>query len=245
MTARTVGRLLLLGGTVAVGSSLPSVLVLPTFLPHPPRSLPSGRCHWSGDPGAGTIAVTFDDGPSTETAETLDLLDELDMKATFFVLGRQLAAHPDLAREMVRRGHEVATHGFDHRHHLLSRPRTIRRDLDAAVQAHRDILGVKPRYLRPPYGQCSTATMVEARRHGLEVVLWSRWGKEFAEREPGPVMDRLQPGVKPGAIILLHDVDVSCRPGTAALTRQTLPTLGALLEARSLTGVTLSRLVGG
>ena len=105
-----------------------------------------------------------------------------------------LRAYPDIVVEIEARGHEVASHGFEHRHHLLSSPRAIRSDLEAAVQTHRDILGRAPRFYRPTYGQLCAATLVEARRHQMEVVLWSRWGKEFVESEPGPVLRRLQFG---------------------------------------------------
>jgi peptidoglycan/xylan/chitin deacetylase (PgdA/CDA1 family) len=222
---------------------LPSVLVLPTFWKDPPGSLPAKLCRWRTDAGHPEVALTFDDGPASDTDRTLDTLDELGMRATFFVLGIQMRAYPDTVVEMVARGHEVASHGFEHRHHLASTPRAIRSDLETAVQTHRDILGRAPRFYRPTYGQLCTSTLIEARRQGMEVVLWSRWGKEFAETEPEPVLRRLEPGLVPGAILLLHDNDVSCRAGTGDLTRSVLAPLHRSLEDKGLRAVTLDQLL--
>ena len=231
------------GAGAALAYFIPSVLVLPTFWKDPPESLPAKMCRWHAATTHPEVALTFDDGPSFDTARTLDALDELDMQSTFFVLGTQMCAHPDTVLEIAARGHEVASHGFEHRHHLLSSPRAIRLDLATAVQTHRDILGRPPRFYRPTYGQLCVATLVEARRHGMEVVLWSRWGKEFAESEPEPVLRRLEPGLVPGAILLLHDNDVSCRTGTGALTRRVLGPLRRSLQDKGLKPVTLDRLL--
>jgi|GEM_PF-558017 len=241
---RLLRNSLMVGGIAAAAYYVPSTLILPTFRTRPPRSLPSGWCRWSGPEEGNQIALTFDDGPSLETLPLLELLDELRMPATFFVLGRQIRTFPDIVRLMVERGHEVAIHGYDHRHHLLSTPRAVRRDLHASVEAYREILGSRPRFYRPTYGQCTASTLLETRRLDLELVLWSRWGKEFATTYRAEVLERLRPGLRPGAILLLHDVDVSCREGTAALTRAVLPPLQEMLVSRDLRSVTLGRLLG-
>ncbi len=227
----------------ALAYFVPSVLVLPTFWKEPPESLPGRWCRWRAPAARPEVGLTFDDGPSTDTDRTLDVLDELGMRATFFVLGTQMRAHPDTVVEIAARGHQVACHGFEHRHHLSSSPRAIRQDLATAVQIHRDVLGRPPRFYRPTYGQLCAATLVEARRQHLEVVLWSRWGKEFVESESGPVLRRLEPGLVPGAILLLHDNDVSCRAGTGDLTRRVLRPLGTSLRAKGLKSVTLDQLL--
>jgi peptidoglycan-N-acetylglucosamine deacetylase len=226
----------------AIAHSLPSVLILPTFFARPPTALPAKTCRWRAKTHRPEVALTFDDGPSNDTPRTLDLLDELGFHATFFVLASQMLAYPDMTREIVSRGHEVASHGFAHCKHLLSTPRVIRQDFSDAMTVHHDLLGSTPRFYRPPYGQLSAVTLLEARRHGMEVVLWSRWGKEFGERSPEPVLRRLEPGLTPGAIVLLHDNDVSCRAGTGDLVRKTLPSLRWKLEEKGLDAVTLDHM---
>lgn len=242
--ARTVRASMLAVGGMALAYYAPSTVVLPTFAIRPPRVLP-GLCRWRADTPLGHMALTFDDGPAADTPATLDALETLGLQATFFVLGRQLEAFPEMGRAMVERGHEVASHGYDHFHHLLARPSAVAVDVHRAVEAHRTVLGEAPRFYRPTYGQLCAATVMAARRHGLEVILWSRWGKEFAETEPGAVGRRLEPGLVPGAIVLLHDNDVSCRPGTGALTRQVLPSLADDLAARGLQAVTVGELLRG
>src|SRR5581483_10995404 len=111
---------------------------------------PRGWCRWSGPAGAPAVALTFDDGPSpASTPRTLDLLDELGMRATFFVLGELAEAHADLVAEIRRRGHTVGSHGYRHEHHLLRGPGWIRKDTAAAVTAVA-ATGVPPRWYRPP-----------------------------------------------------------------------------------------------
>jgi peptidoglycan/xylan/chitin deacetylase (PgdA/CDA1 family) len=220
----------------------PAVLILPTFLRHPPQSI--GRwCRWRAA-APGQVAITFDDGPSPDTSTTLRILDELEMRATFFVLGEQFVKHPDLVHAMAERGHEVATHGWSHRSALRSSPIQIRRDLERAIRLHEEELGRKPRFYRPPYGHISAATLREVSRQTLELVLWSDWGREFAETVPSKVLTRLAGGVEEGAVVLLHDNDVSCRAGTAALTHAVLPGVKELLTQRSLRAVPLGALLG-
>lgn len=230
-------------GLAALGHALPSVCVLGQWSPVPLRALPGGLCRWRGPAGGGAVALTFDDGPSPATTpHTLELLDRLSMRATFFVVGSLAAAHPELVAEVRRRGHGIGVHGDQHRHHLLHTPRWIRSDTTAAVTTL-DGLGIRPRWYRPPYGQLTATTLVEVRRHGMEVALWSAWGKEWAERHPGRVMDRLTPRLEDGAIVLLHDTDESAPAGTASRTHAVLELLAGTLSERGLRAVDLETLV--
>lgn len=233
-----------LAGTVTAGlvaNALPSALILPALTRRQPQNL--GRsCRWR-TPSSDAVAVTFDDGPDVETLRTLDVLEHLGLRATFFALGSQLQSHPGIAKEIRTRGHELATHGYAHRHHLLTRPSAIRQDLDRAVEAHREVLDEAPRFFRPPYGQLALASVLEARRRGLEPVLWSTWGKEWVDTDDAAVLGRIGAGLRPGTILLLHDNDVSCPPGTGDRTRSLLRPIAGLLEARGLRGVALGELL--
>jgi peptidoglycan-N-acetylglucosamine deacetylase len=189
------------------------------------------------------VALTFDDGPSPETTpRTLDLLDELGMGATFFVMGSKAEADADLLAEISRRGHGIGCHGFHHEHHLLRTPGWIRRDLESALESMGRV-GFRPRWYRPPYGQLAAASLREARRHALEVVLWSSWGREWVEPDADAVLARLTRRLEPGAVILLHDNDVCCPPGTAAKTHRVLELLASVLDERGLRAVALDSLV--
>jgi peptidoglycan/xylan/chitin deacetylase (PgdA/CDA1 family) len=236
---RSLGRL----GLAAAWYDLPSVCVLGQWAPVRLEALPAGMCRWRGPASSNAVALTFDDGPSpTTTPRTLELLDALGMKATFFVLGSLVEAHPELVGEIRRRGHGVGLHGYHHRHHLLHGPRWVRRDTEAALAALAGA-GVRPRWYRPPYGQLSAATVLEARRHGMEVVLWSAWGREWAETDPQAVAARLTRRIEPGAVVLLHDNDALSTPGTAARAWRALELLAPVLSERALRVVALDTLM--
>ncbi|MDE3085140.1 MAG: polysaccharide deacetylase family protein [Acidobacteriota bacterium] len=233
------------GAGVTLAHYLPSVCVLGQWSPSWVRALPAGLCRWRGPARARAVALTFDDGPSPDTTpRTLDLLDELGMRATFFVLGTQARAHPELVAEIVRRGHGVGSHGFSHEHHLLRSPRWIRDDLARAVEAL-DACGVRTRWFRPPYGQLTARTVLEARRQGMEVVLWSAFGHEWAEPDAESVMAHLAPRLEPGAIVVLHDTEVDAPAGTARRTQGALELLGPVLDDLELAAVSLEELLSG
>lgn len=215
--------------------------VLASFLDVPPRRVAGSLV--AGPPRA-EVALTFDDGPSPSgTPAVLDRLDRLGLPGTFFVLGSAAAEEPELVAEIAGRGHEVASHGMVHAHHLLRTPGWVRRDTAAAVGLL-DALGVRPRWYRPPYGQVSAATLRAARRQGCSVVLWSGWGREFSERDPGRVLDRVLGALAPGAVLLLHDSSAWSTPGTAERTAEVLPAIAEGLEARGLSATTLTGLLG-
>ena len=153
----------------ALAHYLPSTAILATWMAQPPEALPLGWCRWRGPAGERRVALTFDDGPSPTTTErTLDLLDQYGLRATFFVIGELAEAHPDLVREMRRRGHAVGSHGQRHEHHLLRWPSWIRADTARSVAVLGDVLGEPTRWYRPPFGQLTARTILEARppRHG-------------------------------------------------------------------------------
>ena len=230
----------------ALAHYLPSVCVLGQWAPVPLRALPGGLCRWRGPGDTPEVALTLDDGPSPDsTPRTLALLDDLDMRATFFVTGVQADAHPGLVAEMVRRGHTVGSHGYRHEHHLLRTPRWIAADMAAGADAVARAAGACPRFYRPTYGQLTARTRVEARRHHLELVLWSVWGHEWTEHDAEPVLARLERGLEPGAIVLLHDNEVQCPPGTAEVTHRTLELLAGSLARHGLRAVTLDQLLDG
>lgn len=243
---RSVRLAAALGGAAVVAQWFPSVCVLGQFSPLPLRALPFGLCTWSGPSNRRAVALTFDDGPSPEnTPRTLEILDALSMRATFFLLGSLAEKHSGLVSQILAGGHSIGAHGHVHEHHLLRSPGWIKRDLAMSVKALGEAAGASPRWYRPTYGQLTTQTVVEARRHHMETVLWSSWGREWAESEPEKVLARVDRKLGPGAIVLLHDNEINSPPGTAALTHATLDLLARRLEELDLETVTLDELLSG
>jgi peptidoglycan-N-acetylglucosamine deacetylase len=204
-----------------------------TWLPLVRRTLaPSllGR----GDPSS--VALTFDDGPHPEgTPAVLDALDGLGWTATFFILGSQARRHPDVVTETVRRGHEVAVHGDEHRYLIARAPWTASADLRRAVESVADITGVQPRWWRPPYGVLSGPSLVAAHRLDVRPVLWSAWGRDWrAEATPASVVGDLLAASVAGGTLLLHDSDLTSAPESWRTTVAALPLLAERLAATGL-----------
>ena len=228
-------------GLAAAAHMVPSVVSLGQWLPI--RALPGDLCRWRGPNGNG-VALTFDDGPDPRTTpQVLDRLEELSLPATFFCLGQQVLVHPALVDEIRDRGHQVETHGFRHEHHFARSPRWVREDLNSAIDALEQV-GHRPRWFRPPFGQTAGATMVEARRHNLRLVLWSAWGREWDEPDSPSVARRVRAGVGPGGIVLLHDADVQSPPGSSRRATEALGQIAEDLHRRGLAALTLDELVG-
>lgn len=187
--------------------------------------LPAVRQHFlalAGEGKPGHLALTFDDGPDpASTPAYLDLLAAHGVRATFFVVGERVVARPDLVRRMHAAGHEVAVHGWRHRYALYTSPR-----LGRCVNAVADTIGVRPRWFRPPYGVLSASALIEARRHGLLPVLWTVWAKDWtATASPQSVQSRLEPGLRDGATVLLHDAGMAASPTAWHATRDALDRL--------------------
>jgi peptidoglycan-N-acetylglucosamine deacetylase len=184
----------------------------------------------------GHVALTFDDGPDAKsTPRFLDELARHDVRATFFLLGSMLAKAPSLGRELVAAGHEVAVHGWDHRNLVGRGHRATHDDLARARDLINDTTGTSPRRFRPPYGVLTTSALLAARDLGLEPVLWTAWGKDWAQRAtPDSVWRNLEQGILGGGTILLHDSDCTSAPDAWHSALGALPRLIAHCTAQGL-----------
>jgi peptidoglycan/xylan/chitin deacetylase (PgdA/CDA1 family) len=156
-----------------------------------------------------TVALTFDDGPQPGATEAvLDVLAELDVRATFFVVGEHAREHPHIVRDILEGGHVVQCHGQRHANHLLRNPLGI----DADMQRSRDVIesltGTRPVLFRPPQGVVTWPTLAASARWFDATVLWSRWGRDWRHQAtPQSIADEVSLGVRGGDILLLHDAD--------------------------------------
>ena len=159
-------------------------------------------------PGAGkSVWLTIDDGPSDETAAILDLLDTHRAKASFFLVGERALARPDTVREIVRRGHGIGNHSFDHPSAWFWAlpPAAMREQVDRAQTVLADIAGTPPRWFRAVVGMANPFVGAALKRHGLARVAWSARGFDAVEADPAKVVARIERDVRPGAIVLLHE----------------------------------------
>jgi peptidoglycan/xylan/chitin deacetylase (PgdA/CDA1 family) len=161
-----------------------------------------------GPSDARGIVLTFDDGPDpVHTRTVLDILDEHDVKATFFVIGRKVEKHPEVVHEIIERGHEVGVHGFAHdRLFSLRGPRRVRKDLERAVRALEKVTKKRPTLFRPPVGHTNPTIARIAEQLDLTVIGWSAAGYDgLAGAEPKKVVARISRGLDDRDIVLLHD----------------------------------------
>ncbi len=190
--------------------------------------LPEVRRFTPGLAGRGRpdhVALTFDDGPAgASTPLFLEALERAGVRATFFLVGTQLARDPGLGRAIVEAGHEVAVHGYEHRYLLGRPPHAVHRDLARARDLVRTATGVTPTLFRPPFGVLTGDGALIARRLGLRPVIWTAWAKDWtAAATPQSVYETIAPGIAGGGTLLLHDADRFCAPGAWRATLAALP----------------------
>ena len=214
-----------LAGAALVGAGLgaqmgPALSGIPAV-----RRLVSPRLCGMGRPGH--IALTFDDGPDpASTPYFLAELDRLGWKATFFMLGSLARSSGGLAAEVAAAGHEIAVHGDVHRSHIWRSPGAVLDDVRRARDTLADLTGTAPRWLRPPYGTMSGAGPAAAGRAGLELVLWSAWGRDWRrEATPESVVADIGTDLASGGTVLLHDSDCTSAPGAWRSALGALPLL--------------------
>lgn len=182
---------------ISSGIFVKAICRLPADRGRLPFTLPEGQ----------PFLLTFDDGPDPDvTPRVLDVLDKYGHRAIFFVIGSKAEAHPELVREIVRRGHIVGNHTYAHspwanflgaRHLLADIERT-----DAVVES---ACGVRPALFRPPLGVCPHFLRRVVRRSGHTVVGWSVRSLDTRGEAREVVMARIRRKLRPGGIVLLHD----------------------------------------
>ncbi|MFI9802831.1 polysaccharide deacetylase family protein [Streptomyces sp. NPDC052301] len=209
-----------------------------TWLPGVRQTLFPGL---AGTGGRQHVALTFDDGPDpAATPLFLDALDRLEVRATFFVLGENAVRHPALLRETVRRGHELAVHGWTHDRPWRPAPGRDAEEVARTVRALHDLCGHRPHWYRPPYGILTSGRWLAARRAGLRTVLWSAWGRDWTpDATPASVRARVAADLRGGGTVLLHDSDRYAAPGCW---RSALGALPALVTGCRESGLTVGPL---
>lgn len=189
----------------------------------------------------GEIALTFDDGPDPEiTPQVLDMLDRYDVKASFFCIAEKVAAFPELAREIVKRGHSIENHSHSHPYNFaLLGWRGLRDEISAAQRTILEVTGTTPRFFRAPMGFRSPFLAPVTEYIGLCYVSWTRRGYDVFEQDPDLVLKRLLRSLAAGDILLLHDGRSHQPHGGSRVVLEALPRLLEHLREHGLRSVTL------
>lgn len=185
-------------------------------------------------PGSRGIALTFDDGPHPEgTPAVLELLGRAGVRATFYLVGEQVARRPALAAEIAAAGHEIGIHGYRHTLLLRRTPAGLAADFDRAEAVIGEASGRTSLSYRPPYGVFSLAGLRLARARWTPL-LWTRWGRDWEARATAQsITARATRSLGPRDVVLLHDADDYSSDGSW---RRTVAALPYVLDALLATG---------
>jgi peptidoglycan/xylan/chitin deacetylase (PgdA/CDA1 family) len=208
-----------------------------------PHSGMYGRALARGKVGTRKVALTFDDGPHPVTTRAvLELLRAHDARATFFLLGHKVEAHPDVVREIQAAGHTLGIHGFLHeRLFSLRSSGHAQAQIERARRAIEGACGVAPTLFRPPIGFASYWTFCGAERAGVEIVAWSVRSLDGVRgARPERVAQRVIEHLTDGAIVLLHDAAEHDDFTPASLAA--LPEILRVLRERGLSAVGVDQL---
>ena len=172
-----------------------------------PRNQLFGKTVVSGPKNEPVVALTFDDGPNPPyTERILDVLRSERVHATFFVVGRAVEAYPHTVRRIVRDGNALGNHSWDHPHFIGKPASFVHRQLAQTDDALARVANVRPRLMRPPFGQRDFSLMAQAKRDGYTVVMWSdRLPDDWEQPGDATIASRVTSRVHDGSIIVLHD----------------------------------------
>jgi peptidoglycan/xylan/chitin deacetylase (PgdA/CDA1 family) len=152
------------------------------------------------------IALTFDDGPClTATPDILDILKENAVLATFFMIGEHVRRHPDLARRVFNEGHQIANHSDRHTMFRSFVPSVCKKETEKAEQTFRSVIGIAPRFYRPPKGFVNRYVIKAISSAGYYVATWSRMPGDYFRWHTAAWIARRLSKVRPGDIVVLHD----------------------------------------
>ncbi|HXP35315.1 MAG TPA: polysaccharide deacetylase family protein [Chthoniobacterales bacterium] len=183
------------------------------------------------------IAMTFDDGPSAKlTPKLLDLLAAHHIKATFFLIGQNVAENPEIVARETREGHEIANHSWSHPSLAKMSDDGVRGQLRKTEDAIRSAIGKRPSLLRPPYGSITARQKKWINQEfGYKIVLWDVDPLDWRRPGPNVVCNRIVKNTRAGSIVLAHDI----HPGTI----EAMPCVLNQLEAKGFKFVTVSELI--
>ncbi len=186
------------------------------------------------------IALTFDDGPWPRTTEqVLDILEQNDIKATFFWIGNNLRKFPEIANLVVEAGHTIGNHTWHHWYHRMD-PSTAAREIKDTAELIYKTTGVKTSLFRPPGGFLNNGPADYAKNHNYAVMMWSADSRDWFYRltPPQVMVNNVLREAQPGGIVLMHDGG-----GDRSKTVKALPQVIAGLKQRGYKFVTVPELL--
>lgn len=197
----------------------------------------------SRGPDVPTVSLTFDDGPDERyTPKLLDVLRDVGVHATFFVIVDKALRHPDLIERMMAEGHDVQVHGQRHWFVPWLPPQAALRQVNGAAGALRQRFGLQTRFYRPTWGLCNLLSFLPWFRRNHRLVTWSVMVGDWRVTDAGELLRRILQKLHAGAIICLHDSDETfgAEPGAPTQVIQLIPELVRQVHDRGYTFRTMA-----
>ena len=152
------------------------------------------------------IAISFDASwGADKTIPILDILDQYQVKTTFFLVGNWVERYPEMVQEIARRGHEIGNHSDTHAHMNKLTEDGIRKELKMMSDRVEKLIGIRPTLFRPPYGEYNDRVISVARSEGYEAVQWSIDSLDWKDRGTQDIIKQCTQRVEKGDIVLFHN----------------------------------------
>lgn len=178
------------------------------------------------------VALTFDDGPGSYTPELLKTLAQYDAKATFFLIGKNVAKYPDIVKAEFAAGHEIGNHTWSHEHLTKMSVAAAQKDLKKTDEAIKHAIGKNPTLIRPPFGALGPALKKSL---DVPVALWDVDTLDWKTRDTKKTVKTAEK-VVPGSIVLMHDIHES--------TVKAVPKILEDLKSQGYHFVTVTQIIG-
>jgi peptidoglycan/xylan/chitin deacetylase (PgdA/CDA1 family) len=152
------------------------------------------------------IALTFDDGPSEQTSKVLDTLKKYNIKATFFVIGRNIKGNEPIMKRLINEGHSIGSHSYSHHFWIdMWGKKKLRDDIQQSLEEIKNCTGQEVKLFRPPYGVTTPNFAYVLKELNLNSVGWNVRSYDTSSLDINKILARVLQQTKNGSIILLHD----------------------------------------
>lgn len=185
------------------------------------------------------LALTFDDAPTSYTKEVLDILKSKETKATFYVVGKDMVAQPDIGKAITQSGHELGNHSYFHNALVFKTPSSINSEIKKTNMLIR-LAGYNGEItFRPPYGKKLFVLPWVLKQNNMKTIMWDVEPDTYHNGDSEGIVKFTLDNVKPGSIIIMHPFCDS----TCSADRQALPIIIDKLKENGYQFLTVSELL--
>ncbi|MBD3272579.1 MAG: polysaccharide deacetylase family protein [Elusimicrobia bacterium] len=166
-----------------------------------------GRFYADGPRTIKAVSLTFDDGPGPTTDDILAILAQYEIKATFFMMGKNVKNRPALAEKVAKNGHEIGNHTFSHINFAKATgnlSEILDHEITQALKIISQTTGQSPPYLRMPHGYMRPWVSAVAEKHNSDIVHWT-FGCDWQDMDDESMITAYLDAVHSGSILLFHD----------------------------------------